>query len=114
MVILYEIHDINRFPTVHNFASYARLIKCKKESAGKVYGTSGKKIGNAHLRWAFGEAVALMMREIPDVKNRVDVLAKRHGKGKAMTIMSHKIGRAVYFMLKRKKYFDLDRFLNWK
>ena len=28
-VILYEIHDINRFPTVQDFASYARLIKSK-------------------------------------------------------------------------------------
>ena len=38
------------------------------------YGTSGKKIGNAHLRWAFGEAVVLMLkavalvaREVPEV-----------------------------------------------
>jgi hypothetical protein len=48
LVILYEIYDIKRFPTVQNFVSYARLIKCKAESAGKSYGTSGAKIGNAH------------------------------------------------------------------
>ena len=114
MVILYEIHDINRFPSVQDFASYARLVKCKKESAGKIYGSSGNKIGNAHLRWAFAEAIVLMMREIPEVKKRVETLAKKHGKGKAMTILSHKLGRSVYFMLKRKKYFDKERFINWK
>ena len=114
MVILYEIHDIHRFPSVQDFASYSRLVKCKKESAGKVYGHSGGKIGNPHLRWAFGEAITLMMREIPEVKKRVETLSKKHGKGKAMTILSHKLGRAVYFMLKRKKYFDKERFLNWK
>jgi len=114
VVIFYEIHDINRFPSVQDFASYARLVKCRKESAGKVYGKSGAKIGNAHLKWAFSEAIPLMMREMPEVKQRVEVLAKKHGKGKAMTIMSHKLGRTVYFMLKRKKYFDRERFINWK
>jgi hypothetical protein len=28
----------------------ARLVKCEKTSAGKSYGTSGNKIGNAHLK----------------------------------------------------------------
>jgi hypothetical protein len=50
LVILYEIHDINRFATVQDFVSYARLVKCAKESAGKRHGTSGKKIGNVHLK----------------------------------------------------------------
>ncbi len=29
-VLLYEIHDIARFPTVQDFASYCRLVKPKK------------------------------------------------------------------------------------
>src|SRR4029453_18169113 len=52
-VLLYEIHDVNRFPRVQDFISYCRLVKCARESAGKRYGTSGTKIGNAHLKWAF-------------------------------------------------------------
>lgn len=56
LTILYEIGDIQRFPTVQNFASYSRLVKCKAESAGKMYGTSGNKIGNGYLKWAFSEA----------------------------------------------------------
>ena len=47
LVLLYEIHDITRFPRVQDFVSYGRLVKCAKESAGKRYGTSGAKIGNA-------------------------------------------------------------------
>ncbi|WP_460058374.1 transposase, partial [Spirochaeta dissipatitropha] len=35
LVILYEIQDISRFPGVGNFISYARLVKCAHESAGK-------------------------------------------------------------------------------
>jgi hypothetical protein len=44
------------FPRVQDFASYCRLIKCAKESNGKRLGTSGSKMGHAHLKWAFSEA----------------------------------------------------------
>ena len=45
LVILYEIENIKRFPRVQDFASYCRLVKCIKESNGKKYGASGKKMG---------------------------------------------------------------------
>ncbi len=112
MTILYEIHTISRFQTVQKFASYARLIKCKAESAGKVYGTSGNKIGNAHLKWAFSEAAALYLRGNKKAQNYHARLVQKHGKGKAMAILSHKLGRAVYFMLKQKTPFDESVFLN--
>jgi transposase len=112
LVILYEIHTIERFPTVQNFASYCRLIKCKKESAGKSYGTSGKKIGNAYLKWAFSEAAVLFLRKNPDAQAWVERMANKHNKARALTILAHKLGRAVYFMLQRKTVFDQDRFLN--
>jgi transposase len=52
LTILYEIHDIRRFSKVRQFSSYSRLVKCQNSSAGKVQGSSGAKIGNAHLKWA--------------------------------------------------------------
>ena len=64
-MILYEVGDIDRFDTVQQFASYGRLVKCKAESAGKNYGTQGNKIGNAHLKWAFSEAVVCHLRGNP-------------------------------------------------
>jgi len=48
LTFLYEIHDISRFESVQRFASYARLVKCEKSSAGKRSGSSGSKIGNVH------------------------------------------------------------------
>ena len=62
LVMLYEIDDAKRFPEVGNFLSYARLVRCEHESAGKKKGSGGKKIGNAHLKWAFSEAACLMLR----------------------------------------------------
>ena len=110
MVILYEIYDIKRFPTVQKFASYARLIKCKAESAKKSYGTSGAKIGNAHLKWAFSEAAVISLRGNPKAKAYLAKLGRKHNKGKSLSILAHKIGRAVYFILKRKQPFNMEHF----
>ena len=62
LVLLYEMHQIDRFPRVQDCASYCRLITCAQESGGKRFGTSGNKIGNAHLTWAFSEAATLFLR----------------------------------------------------
>ena len=107
LVMLYEIHNVNRFPTVQNFVSYARLIKPKKESSGKITGTANRKMGNAYLRWAFGEAATLILRERDEVKVYHQKLKNKHGKAKAMAILSHRLGRAVYFMLKNQRAFDV-------
>jgi len=112
LVLLYEIHEITRFPRVQDFVSYCRLVKCAKESAGKRYGTSGKKIGNAYLKWAFSEAAVLFLRNNPQGQKFLARLEKKHGKGKALTILAHKLARAVYYMLTRDTVFEMDRFLN--
>ena len=111
LVILYEIENINRFPRVQDFASYSRLVKCSKESNGKKYGSSGKKIGNAHLKWAFSEAAALFLKGNEPGKQYRERLMNKHGKAKSLSILAHRMGRAVYFMLKNKKPFDQNKFL---
>ena len=112
LVIVYEVHDIKRFPRVQDFASYARLVKCAKESAGKKYGTGNRKIGNAHLKWAFSEAAVLFLRGNEPAKKYHARLISKHGRGKALSIIAHRLGRAVYFMLKRKEPFDVKKFLS--
>jgi transposase len=111
LVILYEIQDIHRFPRVQDFVSYCRLVKCAKESAGKKYGTSGKKIGNAYLKWAFSEAAVLFLRNNPEGQQYLARLEKKHGKGKALTILAHRLARAVYHLLTRGEAFDRQKFL---
>ena len=75
-------------------------------------GTSGKKIGNAHLQWAFSEAATLFLRSNEPAQKYLVRLKKKHDKGKALTILAHKLARAVYYMLKRKTVFDIDIFLH--
>jgi len=112
LVILYEIEDIHRFPTVQQFASYARLVKCSKESAGKTYGYSGKKIGNAYLKWAFSEAAVLFLRGNPKAQHYIERQARKYGKGKALSILAHRIGRTVYAMLTQGRPFNEAQFMS--
>jgi transposase len=110
LVILYEIHDIKRFPRVQDFSSYARLIRPAKESDGKWAGQSNGKIGNHHLKWAIKEASILMLRDCEEAKRYVARMERKYNKGKALGIFAHKLGRAIYFMLKNKETFDMKRF----
>ena len=111
LTIIYEIGNIHRFDSVQKFASYARLVKCKAESAGKSYGTQGNKIGNAHLKWAFSEAAVLYLKGNKDAQEYLLKLQKRMSKAKALSALAHKLGRCIYFMLKNETVFDESKFL---
>jgi transposase len=110
LLILYEVQDIGRFEEVGNFVSYARLVKCSRESAGKRSGARNSKIGNVQLKWAFSEAAVLFLKDNPAAKEWHEKLVGRYGKSKALSIMAQKLGRTVYFMLKRKEPFDPRKF----
>jgi len=75
------------------------------------YGTSGAKIGNAYLKWAFSEAAVLFLRTNPAGQKYLARLEKKHGQGKALTVLAQKLARAVYYMLRRKTAFDMSMFL---
>jgi len=112
LTFLYELHEIARFPRVQDFLSYARLVKSQKASAGKITGTSGAKIGNAHLKWAYSEAAVHFLQKNPPGQRLIHRLRSKHGKGKALGILAARLGRASYYMLRRSTAFDMDRFMN--
>ena len=112
LVLLYEIDAIERFPEVGNFLSYARLVRCEHESAGKKKGSGGKKIGNAHLKWAFSEAACLMLRAMPEAKQWLARQERKRGKKKALSILEAKIGRTVYHLWRKQQPFDRQRFFS--
>ena len=39
-------------------------------------------------------------------------IQRKHGKAKSLSILAHKLGRTTYYMLKRKKPFDMNKFLS--
>ena len=111
LTILYEIGDIERFPTVKDFLSYCRLVKGTVASAGKIKGLRGAKLGNPYLRWAFGEAAVINKRDHFRIRPLAQRLEARMAgnKFKANTVLAIKLARSVYFMLKNKTVFDPDR-----
>jgi transposase len=110
LVLLYEMHQVERFEQVGQFLSYSRLAPCDHESAGKKLGSGGKKIGNAHLRWAFGEAACLFLRGSERAKQWKHKQEKKHGSGKTLAIVAARLARAVYHMLRKQEAFDEERF----
>jgi transposase len=110
LILLYEMHEAQRFDSAGQFLSYARLVRCAHESAGKKLGTGGKKIGNAHLRWAFAEAACLFLRQSERAKKWKERQAAQRGNGKALAILAARLARAVYHMLRKGEAFDEERF----
>jgi transposase len=110
LVLLYEIHDVRRFPEVGQFLSYARLVRCAHESAGKKKGSGGNKIGNAHLKWAFSEATCLFLRSSETAKQWLARRETKRGKARALGAFAARLGRAIYHMLRKEEAFDVQRF----
>jgi transposase len=110
LTLLCEIGDIQRFPTVKDFLSYCRLVKGTVASAGKIKGLRGAKLGNACLRWTFGEAAVIAKRDPAIIGPLAQRLEARLGnKFKANTVLAIKLARAVYFMLRNHTVFDPER-----
>jgi transposase len=112
LVLLYEMHQVERFEQVGQFLSYARLVRGEHESAGKKLGWGNKKIGNAHLRWAFAEAACLFLRGSERARQWKQKQEKKHGSAKVLGILAARLARAVYHMLRKHEAFDEERFWN--
>src|SRR5262245_23939751 len=110
LVLPYAIHDIGRFPAVGQFLSYARLVRCAHESAGKRQGSGGNKIGNAHLKWANALAACLFLRASDQAKRWLARREKKHGTARALGARAARLGRGVYHLLRKREAFDSKRF----
>ena len=106
LALLYEIHRIDRFPTVQQFSSYSRVVKCDRTSNGKSTGGGNQKIGNPYLKWAFSEIVIRAKNYSELINRQFERLQAKHGLKKAYAIMRHKFAIAIYFMLKNGQIFD--------
>jgi transposase len=111
LILLYEVQDISRFADEGRFLSYARLVGGVRESAGKRKGTGGRKMGNAHLKWAFGEAACLVLRELPKAKAWLAKRERKVGKKRALGALACRLARTVFHLWRKGEAFDVKRFL---
>jgi transposase len=110
LTMMYEIQNIGRFSSVGDFLSYARLVRGSHTSAGKRYPGSGHKFGNPYLKWSFSQAMAALRSNCPEAAAFSQVVEKKQNKARANWMLALKLGRAVYYMLKRKEAFDVRCF----
>jgi transposase len=110
LTIMLETGDVHRFPTVGDFASYARCVGSAHLSNGKIKGRGNTKNGNRYLRWAFGEAATFAVRFDPAIR-RYYQRRKAHGKHamSASGAVAHKLANACYHMLWDNTVFDVDK-----
>src|SRR5262249_10319667 len=72
-------------------------------------GSGGQKIGNAHLRWAFGEAAVLFLRGSERARRWKEKQTRKRGEGQALSILAARLARAVYHLWPKAEAFDEDR-----
>jgi transposase len=114
LIIIYETHDIARFPNAGKYASYCRTVHCERTSNGKRKKSVNQKIGNPYLKWAFGQILHNARMAEQEIDKLYLKLERKKGKKIARAIMAHKFNTAAYFMMKNEQVFDLNKFLNKK
>jgi transposase len=111
LVLLDDMHQLDRCPRGQDFASYCRRIPCAKASGGTRLGTAGTTIGHAPLPWAFSDAAPLFRRGHEPGQTSLATLEKKHDKGTARSSLAHQLARAVSGMRQRKTAVALEPFL---
>lgn len=110
LIILYETHDLNRFSSVQKYSSYCRVVRCQRESNGKLKSGKNQKIGNPYLKWAFGQILHHAKICNEPIHKLYQKLEHKHGPARARSMMAHKFAVTVFAMLKHHQAFDEKRF----
>ncbi len=109
LTIMLETGQIQRFPTVGDYASYCRCVGSQKLSNGKKKGSGNTKNGNKYLAWAFVEAANFAIRYEARIKSFYQrKKAKSHGVV-ALKAVAHKLCRACYSIMKEQVAFDVAK-----
>lgn len=110
LTIMLETGDIRRFPSVGDFASYARCVGSERLSNGKKKGKGNTKSGNAYLAWAFSEAATFAVRYNETIERYYErKCARSKHKMVARKAVAHKLARACFHMLCEQTPFDVKR-----
>jgi hypothetical protein len=110
LVLLYDLHAIDRLPRGQDVVSSCRLVQCATAAAGNRVGRAGTKIGHAPRTGAFAEAAVVFLRAHPPAQHSLARLETRHGQGHALPVRAPQLARAVYDRLKRHVVFAREQF----
>jgi len=111
LIMVYETHDIKRFPKHQNYASYSRVVRPQQMSNGKITGKKNSRMGNPYLKWAFNSILISAKKSSERIGRYYQKLESKYGKRNARSRIAHKFNVAVYYMLKNSQPFDEKRFV---
>jgi transposase len=100
LTIMLEVGEIGRFPTVGDFASYARCVPADRLSAGKSKGEGNRKNGNRYLGWAFVEASHFASRYYPKFRTYYQRKAAKTNTFVATKAICNKLARICYYIMR--------------
>jgi len=109
LTMMYEVGKIERFRKVGNFASYCRLVKSTRLSAGKRKGSGNPRNGNPYLSWAFSEAAHFAVRYHPEAKKYFQRKRSKTNGIIAIRAVAHKLARAAYYVMKDQVAFKPEK-----
>jgi transposase len=109
LTMMYEVGEISRFRKVGHFASYCRLVKSARLSAGKRKGSGNARNGNPYLSWAFSEAAHFAVRYHPEAKKYFQRKKSKTNGIVAIRALAHKLARASYYVMKDQVDFEPEK-----
>jgi transposase len=109
LTVMLEVGDITRFKKVGNFASYCRLVKTDRLSAGKRKGSGNARNGNPYLSWAFSEAAHFAIRYQDAARRFYQRKVARANGIVAVRALAHKLARASYYVMRDGVEFNPNR-----
>jgi transposase len=109
LTIALETGDIQRFPTVGQFASYCRCVSSQRVSNGKQKGENNRKNGNAYLAWAFVEAAHSIIRHHKAAHRFYQRKRAQKNGALATKALAHKLARAAYYVMRDGVPFESNR-----
>jgi transposase len=109
LTMMYEVGEISRFRKVGHFASYCRLVKSARLSAGKRKGSGNARNGNPYLSWAFSEAAHFAVRHHPEAKKYFQRKRSKTNGIVAIRALAHKLARACYWVMKDQVDFEPEK-----
>ena len=111
LVLLYEIHDIARFPRVQTSSRIAASSRARRSRLGSGTGPRARRSATP-ISSGPSRKWPCFSRANPAGQKYLTTLEKKNGSGKALTLLGQKLGRTVYDMLQRQTAFDMGKFLN--
>ncbi len=111
LVILYEIQDIRALSARARFRLLLSAGEVRQRIQRQTTGDFRQKDWQRPFTLGLCRSRGPLYPAESAGKEYFAKLEHKHGKAKALTVLAHKLGRAVYYMLTREHAFDLKRFV---